>query len=54
MFYDQILEAVTYIQSKINRKPSYAIVLGSGLDAFVDNLLDKEVISYSSIPYFPS
>ena len=54
MFYDQILEAITYIQSKINRKPSYAIVLGSGLDAFVDNLLDKEVISYSSIPYFPS
>ncbi|MGN1276568.1 MAG: purine-nucleoside phosphorylase [Floccifex sp.] len=53
MFYDQILEAASYIQSKVNRKPDIAIVLGSGLGAIVDGLENKEEISYASIPYFP-
>lgn len=34
--------------------PTVAVVLGSGLGAFADRLVDPTVISYGDIPHFPS
>ncbi|MDD7281821.1 purine-nucleoside phosphorylase [Floccifex sp.] len=53
MFYSQIMEAKSYIQSKVNRKPEIGIVLGSGLGAIVEAMENIETIPYETIPHFP-
>lgn len=50
---DQVNEAVSFINQRINLKFKTAIVLGTGLSDFVisvDNILS---LNYSEIPYFP-
>lgn len=49
----KINEAKEYISSKLKSVPDFAIVLGSGLGDFADNLSDKTVIEYKDIPNFP-
>jgi purine-nucleoside phosphorylase len=44
--------AAKYISSKSPIKPLVAIVLGSGLGAFADELTDAVRISYNDIPHF--
>lgn len=40
-------------QKKANFQPKIAVILGSGLGAFAESLLDKTIIAYSDIPGFP-
>ncbi len=46
-------EAVAYIRSVTVREPRVAVVLGSGLGAFADELTDPIAIPYSAIPGWP-
>jgi purine-nucleoside phosphorylase len=46
-------EAADYIRQKTALKPQIALVLGSGLGAFADDLSGRAVLPYSSIPHFP-
>jgi len=45
--------AVAYIRSVTGREPHVAVVLGSGLGAFADELEDPISIPYSAIPGWP-
>ncbi len=45
--------AAKYVLSKTKLRPVVAVVLGSGLGAFADNLTDAVRIPYGKIPGFP-
>jgi purine-nucleoside phosphorylase len=47
-------EAVAYIRNVTGREPHVAVVLGSGLGAFADELSDPTAIPYSEIPGWPA
>lgn len=51
--YERVCETVKYIESRVDRKPTVAVILGSGLGSLVDSLENVETISYSDIPNFP-
>ena len=46
-------EAVAHIRSVTAREPRVAVVLGSGLGAFADELADPIAIPYSEVPGWP-
>ncbi len=46
-------ETVTYIQSQYIQQPAVAIVLGSGLGNFVNEIDIEKEVPYSDIPHFP-
>ena len=46
-------QAVAYIRALTMREPRVAVVLGSGLGAFADELSDPVAIPYSDIPGWP-
>src|SRR5271163_292409 len=46
--------AVAHIRSVTRREPHVAVVLGSGLGAFADELADPVSIPYSEIPGWPA
>jgi purine-nucleoside phosphorylase len=46
-------EAARYIRSRIACQPAVAVVLGSGLGAFAEELADPVSIPYSEIPGWP-
>lgn len=46
-------EAADFIRSKTSLQPKLALVLGSGLGAFADELQSRVTLPYSSIPHFP-
>ena len=50
----KIKQAAEYILSKIQEKPTVAVVLGSGLGDFADTLENAVVIKYTDIPHFPA
>ncbi len=50
---DKIKETADYIRTKVDKMPSTAIILGTGLGALVDHIEDKMYIPYSEIPNFP-
>lgn len=52
MALSKILEASTYLSSKISAKPKIGIVLGSGLGIYIDQIQNKTVIPYEDIPHF--
>lgn len=45
--------AAKFIQGKSRLRPTIAVVLGSGLGAFAEELTDAVQISYRRIPHFP-
>jgi purine-nucleoside phosphorylase len=45
--------AATFILSKTSLRPKIALVLGSGLGGFADELTDSTAIPYAEIPEFP-
>jgi purine-nucleoside phosphorylase len=47
-------QAVAYIRSVTGLEPRVAVVLGSGLGAFADELTDPVAIPYSAIPGWPA
>lgn len=50
--FDEIQQAAQHLKS-IGEPPSVAVILGSGLGAFADILLDPIKVSYGTIPFFP-
>jgi purine-nucleoside phosphorylase len=46
-------EAAEFIRAKVAVAPKIALVLGSGLGGFADELADATVIPYAHIPHFP-
>ena len=50
--YDQINEAINFINKNSNLKPDIGIVLGSGLGEFANTVSKKHTLNYSDIPYF--
>lgn len=50
--YDQIKEAVAFIESRCPLSPEAGVVLGSGLGEFAETLEEKTVIPYGDIPHF--
>lgn len=51
--YDQIQEAADYIRNRTKAQPQTAIILGSGLGALTEQVVDAQVIPYKDIPHFP-
>lgn len=51
--YDQIQEAVQYIQTQVTFKPQTGIVLGTGLGNLTDDIEVVGEIPYQNIPHFP-
>src|SRR5215470_3064970 len=47
-------EAAEFIRKKIKSQPKIALVLGSGLGGFADDLSGSTVIPYTQIPHFPA
>ena len=52
--YSRAGEAAEFIRKKLKFQPKIAMVLGSGLGSFADDLTDRTVIPYSQIPHFPT
>ncbi|HYL37084.1 MAG TPA: purine-nucleoside phosphorylase [Bryobacteraceae bacterium] len=46
--------AIEFIRSKTDRQPRVAVVLGSGLGAFADELADRVELPYPQIPDWPA
>jgi purine-nucleoside phosphorylase len=51
--YDRATEAASYILVRTPLRPRIAIVLGSGLGAFADQLENPTAIPFADIPHFP-
>ncbi len=49
----QLLESVSFIKSKITNTPKIALILGSGLGDFGNQLVNKTTIDAKEIPYYP-
>lgn len=47
------MEAAKFLESRTTYRPLVAVVLGSGLGAFADELENPDVIPYAEIPGFP-
>lgn len=52
MIYEKAQEAAQFIKSKFDREIKVALVLGSGLGAFADEIENAVKISYEEIPHF--
>src|SRR5690242_6184491 len=46
-------QAAQFVLARTRLRPKIAVVLGSGLGAFADELGDAARIPYQEIPYFP-
>ena len=53
MLYEQILEAVDYLNERSGLKPKTGIILGTGLGGLVDHIKVASEVPYEDIPYFP-
>jgi purine-nucleoside phosphorylase len=51
--YAKAEQAAQFIRSKTSLQPEVALVLGSGLGSFADQMADAVRISYIKIPHFP-
>ena len=51
--YSRAGEAAAFIRQKCKVQPQIALVLGSGLGGFADELQARTVIPYAEIPHFP-
>ncbi|KAI4453856.1 methylthioadenosine/purine nucleoside phosphorylase [Holotrichia oblita] len=49
----KINDTVNFIKSKTKFKPKIAVVLGSGLGSFADDIDIEKTLDYSDIPFFP-
>lgn len=52
-YYDKIQESVKFIKDKISQTPSIAIVLGSGLGNFTEQIDILHRFKYEDLPHFP-
>ncbi|MFZ3131786.1 MAG: purine-nucleoside phosphorylase [Desulfosporosinus sp.] len=51
---DKLAEARKYLMERVPVLPELGVILGSGLGAFADHILEKQVIAYKDIPHFPA
>jgi purine-nucleoside phosphorylase len=51
--YDMIQDAKRYIESKTRIRPSFGIILGTGLGKLAESIQTDAVIPYKDIPHFP-
>ncbi len=51
--YDDLMKAYNSVKNRVKEKPDVALILGSGLGSFADNLEDKVFIPYDEIDGFP-
>ena len=49
----ELEEGIAYLRERLTRVPRVVIVLGSGLAAIGDEILDQVVVPYAEIPGFP-
>jgi len=47
-------EALQYIQPQTDLKPTYLIILGTGLGQLADRMEVQDTVSYDDIPHFPT
>ena len=52
-YFSKVMEAVSYINERIQEMPEIAIILGSGLGALADEVTERVEIPYHEIPNFP-
>lgn len=52
-YFEQVQAAAEYIASKMKVKPTIGLVLGSGLGSLADQIEEKIVLPYDTIPFFP-
>src|SRR5450432_867073 len=53
-YYDQVSEAANLLRERLaGLNPRIGIVLGSGLGAVADSVVDAIVVPYGEIPHFP-
>lgn len=52
-YYDKIQESVNFLKEKLSQNPTIAIVLGTGLGNFAENIKVQHRFSYAEIPHFP-
>jgi len=53
MFYKQVTDSAAYLRSVLPCRPVIGIILGSGLGGLVDQMEEKNIIPYETIPHFP-
>lgn len=53
MLYDQIKDAVKYLQTQTEFQPEYGVILGTGLSKLTDEMEIDIAIPYRFIPHFP-
>lgn len=53
MLFDQIQEAVQFLQQHTSMKPRLGFILGTGLSELADEIEQSIVIPYADIPHFP-
>lgn len=53
MTFEQITETRLYLEGKTRLRPRIALVLGSGLGAFADELAGRDEVAYDRIPHWP-
>lgn len=51
-FYEQIMEAVSFIRERTTLQPEIALILGSGLGDLAHEIRDVVAIPYEDIPHF--
>lgn len=50
---EQLQEAVDYIQGLYTTPPQFGIILGTGLGALAQEVVEEQTINYQDIPHFP-
>jgi purine-nucleoside phosphorylase len=53
-YFDQVAAAAAFLAAEIGQIPPVAIVLGSGLGGFAEELADRTAMSYEKIPHWPA
>ena len=52
-YYDEAVEAATWLRARVRETPQVGVVLGSGLGAFADRVEDARRFDYRDIPHWP-
>ncbi len=50
---DRIKEATAYIKSKVEAKPEFGLILGTGLGDLAEKAENSQIVAYRDIPGFP-
>jgi purine-nucleoside phosphorylase len=53
-YFDQVEAAAAFVRLRTPRVPDVAVVLGSGLGAFADELTDAASVRYADVPHWPA